>query len=579
MTICALLQRSGVPLSRSVPGGTEYDRAPFRIWVEPVGSGVTSVSQAERLDHLTVAAIARLDQRAELIRELRATDDRVSPESSDPMLILHAYAAWGIEAVKRLVGDFAFILHDARENMVLCARDPMGIEPLFYVDSPSHFACASSITALLDMKAASRELDRAYFESRLVGELVEEPATPYRDVRRLFPGCLIVATGDSVMLQPYWQPHVRPAIQYTDDREYVEHFRYIFRQAVADRLPADQPAGVLLSGGLDSTSIYAVAHGLAVERGQAPPQAISGIFERMREADEREYIQATVTQFRMDPHWVVTDDCWILKDWRDAFARSEEPSYGILGSPLAHAWFGRAAAAGVKIAFSGQGGDDVVGHSNTIISDYLRMGHWLTAFRESSVLAEARQTSFWRILLHYGLRPLSQRPIQADWVRAAPRLGNRFEHVPMPSLQKQTAALFNHARYGQDVVAPQYHLKFRYPFLDVRLVDFLWRIPQVQKIKGGVKKRILREALKGTMPERIRVRPDKTMHLPLIFKGLQREWPDIAPHFQQSRLAQWGLIDHDGFLQSLERLRQGWFDANSPVLIALVMELWLWQHD
>lgn len=421
----------------------------FHVELVPAQPGMAQQGCVERLEALTIAAIARLDQRSELLAQLRAQGKRLPVPVTDAALILHAYDAWGTQALKHLSGDFAFVIHDTRRDQVFCARDHLGIEPLFYTRDSTPFACASSIATLLRHGGASTELDRNYFVNRLAGGLVEDTATPYNEVRRLFPGHYIVATPFSLKVRRYWHPGTSPPIRLADEREYVDQFRELFRTAIADRVPTDSPVGVLLSGGLDSTAVYGVTHQVCIQQGLSAPRAVSGIFDRFRECDERHYIRAMTAQYGVQPHWVPSDSCWILKDWADACAQADEPSYGILVANLSHHWLGTAAGAGLPILLSGHGGDDVLGHSNTIIADYLRTGRWLAALNESVALASSRQLSVLGVLRRYGLEPLFQKPQPVTWLRHQEPVQEYFPEILYPSVRKQTAALFNHARFDR----------------------------------------------------------------------------------------------------------------------------------
>ena len=192
--------------------------------------------------------------------------------ASDGALILRAYEAWGLDAPRRLIGDFAFLIWDPRHRRLVRARDNSGQRTLFYRVDGRSFAAASEIHPLLQDPA----VPLAPNEERIRDFLVplnmmrnekERPDTFYAGISSLMPGHFLVLDQAGLRLRRYWELGHVPEIRYKDDAEYAEHFLDVFRMVVGARLRTSRPLGAMLSGGLDS--VFGGQHGThPLERGR-----------------------------------------------------------------------------------------------------------------------------------------------------------------------------------------------------------------------------------------------------------------------------------------------------------------------
>lgn len=246
------------------------------LWCEgPVGLGhrmrwTTPESLHETLpfsrpsEKRAITADARLDNRDELSASLNVSDRAVS----DSTLILLAYDRWGDACPERLLGDFAFVIWDGRREALLCARDPMGVKPLYYHHQPNRlFAFASEIKALLCLAEIPRRLNEQRVADYLVPILEDMEATFFRDIVRLPPGHRLLLDSRGLALQRYWSLDPAREVRLDSDEAYAEAFRTLFTDAVRARLRSAYPVGSLLSGGLDSSSITCAARSLIATNG------------------------------------------------------------------------------------------------------------------------------------------------------------------------------------------------------------------------------------------------------------------------------------------------------------------------
>jgi asparagine synthase (glutamine-hydrolysing) len=245
----------------------------------------TAESRCEHQPHVSqsgkvITWDGRLDNRDELIAQLcdHLTDDR-----TDVAIVLAALDLWGKDSFARLIGDWSLSLWNARDKELILARDYIGAKCLFYhlrnkqVVWCSHLAplalCGATF-ALRDEYVAS------YLASRLQGDL-----TPYRQIQSVPPGAFVRIHNEHVHTHQYWIFNPRLQIRYKTDREYEEHFRTLFRQAVRRRLRADAPVLADLSGGYDSSSIVCMADEIISKEGAESPSVDTFSYNYIDEPD------------------------------------------------------------------------------------------------------------------------------------------------------------------------------------------------------------------------------------------------------------------------------------------------------
>src|SRR5467141_3634216 len=205
----------------------------------------------------------RLDGREDLRRHLERRDDPISREATDEELILRAWRQWGKDGLANLSGDLSFALWDGIERRLWCARDLLGVRPFFYTQSADGFYFSNTLEVLRQAPGVSSNLDPQFIGDFLVQERCEDRArTVCRDIHRLPPGHTLVYSDGALSVHSHADFSVEEPLLLKRPEEYVERFQELLEKAIHDRLPR-QPCGIFLSGGLDSTSIAAVACNIA----------------------------------------------------------------------------------------------------------------------------------------------------------------------------------------------------------------------------------------------------------------------------------------------------------------------------
>lgn len=203
----------------------------------------------------------RLDGRDALRDALGAAGVATPRGASDADLVMLAWGAWRETSTERLRGDFSFAIWDAKERVLFCARDPLGVRPLYWADLGGTFVCSNELDAVrAHTNVASKLHDPAIVAFLRFGYNDDVTTTSFRDVRRLAPAhSLTVRAGQSeIVPRRYWNFPVPQPLRLASDGEYIERFRDVMGAAVRDRLRSGR-AGIMMSGGLDSTSLAATA--------------------------------------------------------------------------------------------------------------------------------------------------------------------------------------------------------------------------------------------------------------------------------------------------------------------------------
>jgi asparagine synthase (glutamine-hydrolysing) len=447
-------------------------------------------------------------------------DDRDSLTSvlghaSDVDLVLRAYDRWGEDCVSRLTGDFAFCVWDSSRRQLFCARDHFGVKPLYYARVGNAIVVSNVLGCVRRHPSVTPRLrDEAIGDFLLFGLCVEPSHTAFADVSRLPPahrGTWTASSGQQ-RVERYWTLQPGELARYADPREYVERFSSLFRAAVADRIRTE-PVGVLMSGGIDSSSIAAVA---ADVRGDAPPprgiHAFTVVYDAEARDEERRYSSIVAESIGIGITHMNADDYEPFERW-DERERPPEPTLEAMTAVMADLL--DLASAHTGAVLTGEGGDPLLLPSTAL-------GH------VGRVPIAALAADLWRAWRTGAIPPLGLRSMvrsrlaRSDdipsWL-ADPLLANFDARARREGVRSRRSAgggarstAFNavidpwwtSTFEGLDPGATQRPVEVRYPFFDVRLMSFALTVPS---FPWCVNKHLVRSAMRGRLPESIRTRP------------------------------------------------------------------------
>lgn len=497
-----------------------------------------------------ITADARIDNRDELIAALGMNDE--SKFVGDGELILNTYLKWGRACPEHLLGDFAFALWDPRNRELFCARDHFGMRPfIFHHVADKVFAFASSVPALLTQERIPKKINEARIADFLQNSLedIDTVSTFYENVCRLSPAHSLCVSGGKLEVKRYWSLHPSGSmLNLSSDADYVEAFLEVFTASVKSRLMSadSQTLGSMLSGGMDSGSVVAMASRMLSDQGLPSLKTFSAVGPDPATCIETRSIHAAIGIGKVDPQMVnYAQLSSYIDEMRVLSTQIEEPFDRHMS--LIRAIYLAAHRKGVKVMLDGVAGDSVLTEGRQMVQ-MIRSGHWLQAFNDavgfknfyghdysaSRVLINAAKSAFipnWARILKRSLSGSNQAtPINAIINPAFARrvdLSGRLEqirlHTPKPGLSdaEERAQLISRpilvvARERYDRVASVNGIEPRDPFLDRRLVDFCLRLPNRKLQAGGWSKRILRLAMSGRLPDDVIWRRGKE-HLGLEF--------------------------------------------------------------
>jgi asparagine synthase (glutamine-hydrolysing) len=465
----------------------------------------------------------------ELRHQLTAAGYRFQ-SNCDTEVLLHGYTQWGADMVRHLRGMFAIALWDVNRQLLLLARDRFGIKPLYYyLDDYAdrrRLVFASEIKPILAMPGVALQPNERLIYDFLAHRLLEHTAdTFFAHIRKVPPAhyLLMDRTGHTTLTR-YWDFEVNPdsvsATPEADDRA-ARAFRVAFFESVRHHLVSDVPIGSCLSGGLDSSAIVCALGQLRQPSNSSDLRTFTSSFEDVR-FDERAYAQLAASQVGAQTTYTFSQPQGFVAELTDLVRHQEEPftSTSIYAQWCLMRDINRA---GLKVVLDGQGGDEQLLGYGKFYLFYLqslgRQGRIAQLAQEA--LGLGLTPEFWSSLnWRHGLRYLGRNSAGAgetDLVH--PDLCRRYEgHVTSVSLNGSLAERVKRdvtqlslpilLRY-EDKNSMAFSVEARVPFVDHVLTEHVAALPFNQKLRSGWTKYVLRQALRGVLPERIRLRRSK----------------------------------------------------------------------
>ncbi len=483
--------------------------------------------------------------------------------NSDTEVVLQAYRYWGLDAVNRFVGMWAFALLDLRTRQLVLSRDRFGVKPLYYCKHGDRFAFASEIKQLLTLPGAPRRVnDRVIYDYLQYEANDLGTETFFESIRRVQPGHHLVVSLDRAEIREIRYYELAVEREGVDPANAAERFRALLKESVRVHLRSDVPVGTCLSGGLDSSSIAMLMREVADDGGLEMKRHAFNCHFNIPEADELEYTKASISAAGVVPHIVEPKDSDLIADLRKLVWHQDEP----FGSTSIYAqWsvFRLIQQTGIKVVLDGQGADEMLGGYASCVpyafAELIAKGRMLRALCESWQWSRL-QGKPWRSPVPLPrLRRLFTVLSGAAPVVAEPWLAPDFtathaaSSVYVSSTQHRQFGGNDHfanvlyrffflnnlptlLRY-EDRNSMAFSVEARVPFLDHRLVEYAFSLPSDLKFQGGYTKRIMRDAMTGTLPETVRMRARK-----MGFATPERKWlagplrPLVLDALESSRL-------------------------------------------
>jgi asparagine synthase (glutamine-hydrolysing) len=438
---------------------------------------------------------------------------------SDTEVLLNSYIEWGETCLHRLNGMFAFAVLDTVNDDLFIARDRFGIKPFYYYLDSDQFAFASDIPPLLKVTESKKEPeDSVIFDFLLFNRTNQSEKTFFKNISKLQHGhSLTIKSGKIKIKRWYNLPSQLSSIDSDNFKE--KEFLDEFKNSINLQLRSDVPVGTCLSGGLDSSAITA----LVLENKQnVDLHSFSAVYQKHQKGDESEYI-AEFRDKNLKLHYTFPTEITLFEDLSDFIDTMSEPFPST--SIYAEYKVMKLAKQHCTVLLNGQGADELMAGYHYFYGyyfrDLLRNRSWGKFLNEVFQYTRTHKSIYGLKTLGFSLSPRSLRHFKNhDFIDDGfyntlyGKKNSLFDDFYNSNSLKEF--LINHFEYKfehhllwADKTGMRFSLETRFPFLDHNLVEKTLSISSDNYIKNGYTKAIMRNALKGILPEKIRMRKDK----------------------------------------------------------------------
>lgn len=541
----------------------------------------------------------------ELREELESFGHRFF-SSGDTEVLLKAYIHWGPSCVNKFNGMWAFLIYDLETKKIFGSRDRFGKKPLYYYKANDYFIFSSEIKCILNSRFYNigenwRKIAEFFLENNL-NQVPKSEETFFKNIYQVPESCNFeIDLSGNFKKWRYWS--LPQTCSNIDDENSPKKFQQIFYDSVRLRLRSDVPLGVFLSGGLDSSSVIcSVADILKKDYNNKLP-SISAFSYHAKEYDESEFIDETIKRtgaylFQFKPK--VTDLYNRLKEY---LWYQDEPVHSF-ASIIFYELCRIAKSKGIKVILAGGGADEYIAGYPPYFRSYwysiaksINLQNLILEIRNYSTVHDKSMlyilSDLLKLIVSNEIRKVAFIDRMLDRRRKRAKTVNSWfsmdlirQFTDQMKIKKQGSLYFELKRSVESYPLPLYlreddrstmahSIEGRSPFLDYRLVEFVFKLSDHMKTRGPWNKYILREAMKGIIPETVRIRPDK-----MGFSIPQKKWfsdtlyEPVSDLIYSKRFRERGIYNLTAIQNDLESQKIGEIDLSSRFFNLLQFELW-----
>ena len=508
-------------------------------------SSVVVVFNGEIYNHLTLRG------------QLVASGHIFRTDHADTEVLVHGYEEWGWEGLlSRIRGMFAIALWDAKSRVLFLARDRMGIKPLYLFYSDGRLIFASEIKAILRHPDVPRAVDAHALYHYLTGMVAPAPMTIFQGIQKLPAGCFVrLAHGGRVDFQRYWHAANGAQAAFCSREDAVDGVRAALDDAVSEHLVSDVPVGIFLSGGVDSGTLLAKMSRQAA--GKICTFSVG--YEDSPGLDERREAREMACRFGAIHQEVLVTQRSLEDSWEEILYHQDEPLADWVCLPLFH--LAKLASEEVKVVLVGEGADELFcGYDGYVryLNIYERLWSPYQRYTPSAVRALVAQVAQKLTRVWWGKAASLDMAVRAgkggecffggavafwetqkqglfihDALASAPKMPGLIDDDPIRifdsnAIMAEAGHMLDDKRTDQlmrminlelayrlpelllmrvDKMTMAHSLEARVPFLDHRLVEMSFSLPSSWKLANGIPKSILKDAVRGVIPDEVIDRP------------------------------------------------------------------------
>lgn len=448
---------------------------------------------------------------------------------TDTEVILYAYQEWGVNCLNRFNGMWSFAIWDCKKRELFCARDRFGVKPFYYYYDNDTFIFASEIKQILECENYRRAInEKIIYDYLVIGLLDHTNETFFKNIKQLRGGeYAIVDIYEKTFKINKFYSLSNISLTAPNKSDYYDEFKELFLDSVNLRLRSDVPVGSCLSGGLDSSAVVSTGSMLLKKKNNGVFNTFTAcwIDERI---NERRFAEMVINSSGANSNFVYPTSNELIQDLSRLVWHQEEP-FGSLSMFAQWSVMKAARLNNVPVLLDGQGGDEVcLGYGRYyawFLMELLKQAKLSKFFREFLKSSENSKLSMTEVALYYFYfnfnrirASLLKRKVKTFFLKdyldshnLLDRLGvykginsinnlqiNEIHSIELPHLLKYA-----------DRNSMAFSIESRLPFLDYRLVEFSLKVPSEYKIRDGWSKNLIREGMKGIIPEEIRLRKNK----------------------------------------------------------------------
>lgn len=538
----------------------------------------------------------------DLRKELKDKGHHLYTDHSDTEVITHLYEEYGAGFLNKINGMFAVALWDKKKEMLILARDRMGVKPLFYSIVDGDLVFASEIKAILKYPKYGREINYSAVYHYFTFKNIPSPMTAFKGINSLLPGEMVTFSKGSVSNNRWWKARFEEKNVY--DAKYLEErILSILEDATRIRMISDVPFGAYLSGGVDSSSIVA----LMTKYSGKPVKTFSMGYEgelKNKEADLH-YARKIARLYKTEHYEYIMSHKELVEDVANVIEAFDQPFSGTIST----FFLTKLIKKHVKVALSGDGADELFGSylshrvaqpmhhfgrlrdkvaARALSSDEKRLFEpcsmdFLEDLFERSGGEEAR----WRYNLYLFSDEEKKSLLSADFLghikdKGSFELINRYfdglsatDPLNRVLEMEWNTQLPDQVLAFVDFLSMAHSVEIRSPFLDYRLVEFVAAIPGNMKIRNGNVKDILKESVSGLIPEEITRRPKEGFVLP-VFDWMKQELREYSVSvLSENRLNKYGLLNAGKVNEMLKRYYAGEKAVAGRIWNLMMFQVWL----